>query len=249
MMKRVIVITAAICLSFIVNAACAYTWRLVASYPTPGPNPRGYSVYGVESGWIVQGEAIPHVYHVYWYTGSIITSFPAPGGAGAWGIAGSSPGGFYVSNNSTSWIYKVTSTGSLVSSFLCPVAGPADIDFHWYTYQLCIAIPDQNIIAVVDRTTGSLISTFAAPGSRPTACCGYQTTLIADSATHAIYEDGVPAITGIGNPVGADEEASTKYDYYVALFVVDDATDHVYFYNKTVAVAPASLGRVKALFK
>jgi hypothetical protein len=114
---------------------------------------------------------------------------------------------------------------------------------------LDIAIPDRNIIAVVDEKTGSLVRTFVAPGSRPTACCGYQTTLIADSATHTIYENGVPVITGIETPVGADEDATTDNDYYVALFVVDDATDHIYYYNNTVEVAPASLGRVKALFE
>jgi hypothetical protein len=73
--------------------------------------------------------------------------------------------------------------------------------------------------------------------------------LIADSATHTIYEDGVPVITGIETPVGADEDASTDFDYHVNLFVVDDATDRIYIYRKTVVVAPASLGRVKALFK
>jgi len=155
----------------------------------------------------------------------------------------------YISNVSTSWIYEITTTGSVVSSFRCPFPGPADMDLRWYPSDLYIAIPDRNIIAVVEETTGSLLSTFKAPGSRPTACCGYQTTLIADAATHTIYENGVPVITGIETPVGADEEATTDNDYYVALFVVDDATDRIYFYNKTVAVAPASLGRVKALFK
>jgi hypothetical protein len=123
------------------------------------------------------------------------------------------------------------------------------MDLRWFPRDLYIAIPDRNIIAVVDETTGSLVSTFKAPGSRPTACCGYQTTLIADSATHTIYENGVPEITGIETPVGTDWEATTDNDYSVALFVVDDATDRIYLYNKTIAVVPASLGRVKALFK
>ena len=248
-MKRVIVTTAAICLAFIVNAATAYTWRLVASYPVPVPSPRGYRVSSVSAGYVVDAGSPPYVYHFHLRTGSIVSSFPAPGGAGAWGITGSPSSGFYVSNNRTSWIYEVTGTGSVISSFRCPVAGPADIDLHWYTYNFLIAIPDQNIIAVVDRTTGSLVSTFAGPGSRPTACCGYQTTLIADSATHTIYENGVPVITGIETPVGADWDATTDNDYSVALFVVDDATDRIYFYNKTVAVVPASLGRIKALFE
>jgi hypothetical protein len=114
------------------------------------------------------------------------------------------------------------------------------MDLRWYPRDLYVAIPDRNIIAVVDETTGSLVSTFKAPGSRPTACCGYQTTLIADSATHTIYENGVPVITGIETPVGADWDATTDNDYSVALFVVDDATDRIYWYERTLAVAPAS---------
>jgi hypothetical protein len=152
----------------------------------------------------------------------------------------------YISNVKTSWIYEITRTGSVVSSFRCPIPGPADMDLRWYPSDLYVAIPDRNIIAVVNETTGSLVSTFRAPGSRPTACCGYGTTLIADAATHTIYENGVPVITGIETPVGADEEATTDF---VALYVVDDATDRMYMYVSGMPVEPASLGRVKALFQ
>ncbi len=245
-MKRVI--TAACCVGFIVNAAMAYTWHLVGSYPVPVPNPRGYRVSSPFSGYIVDAGSIPYIYHFRLRTGSIVSSFPAPGGAGTWGIAGF-VGNSYISNNWTSWIYEVTTYGSVVSSFRCPIDGPADMNLRWFPSDLYIAIPDRNIIAVVDETTGSLVSTFKAPGSRPTACCGYQTTLIADAATHTIYENGVPVITGIETPVGADEESTTDNDYVVTLYVVDDATDRIYLYNKTVAVVPASLGRVKALFE
>lgn len=249
MMKRVIVITAAICLAFIVNAAMAYTWHLVASYPTPVSNPRGFRVSGGSVGYVVEGGSIPYVYQYHLSTGSIVSSFPAPSGGGAWGMTGRTSLKMYISNNRTSWIYEITSTGSVTSSFRCPVAGPADMNLNWISGYLDIAIPDRNIIAVVDETTGSLVRTFVAPGSRPTACCGYQTTLIADSATHTIYENGVPVITNLETPVGADERVSTDNDYYVGLFVVDDFTDHIYMYVKTVAIAPASLGRVKALFE
>ena len=121
------------------------------------------------------------------------------------------------------------------------------MDLRWAPSKLYIAIPDRNIIAVVDETTGSLVSTFKAPGSRPTACCGYQTTLIADAATHTVYENGVPVITGIATPVGADDNFTLDYDYWV--YVVDDATDRIYWYERVLAVAPASLGRVKVLFE
>ncbi len=246
MMKKAI--AAAFYFGFIVVPfVCA--WRFVASYPTPVSNPRGYQVYSISRGYVVSAGSTPYVYWYYLLNGSILSSFPAPGGAGAWGITGSPLSGFYVSNNRTSWIYKVTETGSVISSFLCPVARPADMDLRWSPRNLYIAIPDRNIIAVVNEDTGSLVSTFKGPGSRPTACCGYQTTLIADAATHTIYENGVPVITGIETPVGADWDATTDNDYSVTLFVADDATDRIYIYIKTVAVLPASLGRVKALFE
>jgi hypothetical protein len=121
------------------------------------------------------------------------------------------------------------------------------MNISWMTRYLEIAIPARNVIAVVDPTTGSLVSTFAGPGSRPTACCGYQTRLIVDAGTHTVYENGVAVITGIDTPVGADEQFTLDYDYWI--YVVDDATDRIYWYERVVAVAPASLGRVKALFE
>jgi hypothetical protein len=238
-------IVGAMCLGF-TAAAGAYTWELVASYPVPVPNPRGYRVYGASYGYIIDAGTTPYVYEIYLRTSSIVSSFPAPGGAGAWGIAGVTDE-LYISNNRTSWIYEVTAYGSVVSSFRCPIEGPADMDLRWAPSNLYIAIPDRNIIAVVNETTGSLVSTFRAPGSRPTACCGYQTTLIADAATHTVYENGVPVITGIATPVGADDNFTLDYDYWV--YVLDDATDRIYMYEKTVAVVPASLGRVKAMFE
>ena len=155
----------------------------------------------------------------------------------------------YFSNNQTSWIYETTTTGSLYSSFRCPVPGPADLDIRGFPISLYIAIPDRNVIAVVNPTTGSLVSTFAGPGSRPTGCCGYGMTLISDSATHTIYEDGRPVITDIQTPVGIDESHTLGQDIGHFIWVLDAATNYIYRYDKWTAVEPASLGRVKALFK
>ncbi len=75
-------------------------------------------------------------------------------------------------------------------------------------------------------------------------------TLISDSATHTIYEDGVPVIRGIQTPVGIDERHTTdNTDIGYFLFVLDAATNYIYRYDKWTPVEPASLGRVKALFK
>ena len=247
-MKRFIL--PAIILLPLVTAAAAAAWELVASYPVPVSNARGYARHTTVGGWTVGGGASPYVYLFAHPTSSIVYSFPAPGGAGAWGIGSELGLALYVSNNQTSWIYNITTTGSLYSSFRCPIPGPADLDVRGYPLCLYVAIPDRNVIAVLDRTTGSLVSTFKGPGSRPTGCCGYGMTLISDSATHTIYEDGVPVITGIQTPVGIDEAHTTdSTDIGHFLFVVDAATNYIYRYDDWVAVEPASLGRVKALFR
>jgi hypothetical protein len=236
-----------IILAFALFAVAGGAWKFVASFRCPVANARGYAASSEVGGWTVNDGTTPYVYHFNFNIGSILTSFPAPGGAGAWGIGSDLGLAFFVSNNRTSWIYHITTAGSLYSSFRCPIAGPADLDVRGFPRYLYVAIPDRNIIAVVNQTTGSLVSTFAAPGSRPTGCCGYGTTLISDSATHTIYEDGVPVITGIQTPVGIDEGFTADVGHFV--WVLDAATNYIYRYDNWVGVAPASLGRVKALFR
>ena len=243
--KLIIFVLLFVCVS---GACYASTWKLYASYPTPGPNPRGYR--GEVSGFVVQDGTSAYIYRVAWPR--IISSFAAPGGRGAWGLCLESGWDMYLSNNRTSWIYHINSTGSVYSSFRCPVDGPADMERRWYQgtlYYLHVAIPGRNIIAVVNQTTGSLVSTFSGPGSRPTACGGppFQ-FFVADSGTHAVYEEGKVVISGITTPVGFDYTAITD-GWVDQLFVVDDATDRIYFYRDSSGVAPASLGRVKALFR
>ena len=221
---------------------------MYASYPTPGPNPRGYWSGGPDAGYIVMDGANPRVYHYWWEQSSVLSSFPAPGGLGAWGIARKPGGGFFVTNNRTSWIYETTTQGSIVNSFRCPLDGPADCEFAWPGF--IVAIPDRNIIALLNYTTGSLIRTYAGPGRRPIGCGGYAHFYVSDSATHTVYEDGVPVITGIQTPVGFSYAWGMAPPYDWHLYIVDDATDHYYCYIRSVsAVEPASLGRVKALFK
>jgi hypothetical protein len=190
----------------------------------------------------------PYVYRYSWEQGSIRWSFPAPGGAGAWGIARESSGDLFITNNRTSWIYETTSQGSVLNSFRCPFDGPADCEFAWPGF--IVAIPDRNIIALLNYKTGSLIGTYAGPGRRPTGCGGYAHFYVADAATHTVYEDGVPIITGIQTPVGFSYLWFMAPPYDRHLYVVDDTTDRYYFYCRDdLGVFPASLGRVKALFR
>ena len=194
----------------------------------------------------------PHVYFYSWEYSTIRSSFPAPGGLGAWGITRASSSSFFITNNRTSWIYETTRDGSILSSFRCPFDGPADLGIKSFNPSgLLVAIPDRNILALLDRTTGSLLGTYAGPGSRPMGYYGYAHMYVADAGTQTIYENYVPVITGIQEPVGFSGLAYTAPPYDIELFVIDDATDRYYYYYRSseTSVAPASLGRVKALFK
>jgi hypothetical protein len=88
------------------------------------------------------------------------------------------------------------------------------------------------------------------PGSRCTSCAGYSAFFVTDDVTHTVYEDGQPNVTNLLSPVGVSYVAETRNRIWeVQLYVVDDATDKVYIYQKSIDVEPASFGRVKALFK
>ncbi len=232
------------------GASYGDVWKLYASYPTPGPNPRGYSSLHPGAGYIVMDGAAPRIYYYSWERAAILSSFRPPGGPGAWGIFYRDPE-LYITNNLTSWIYKTTTQGSVITSFRCPLDGPADLGFKaYYPVGLLVAIPDRNLIALLDWTTGSLVGTYAGPGSRPTAASGYAHIYIADAGTHTIYENGVPIITGIQNPVGLGSTWFMEPPYDKYIYVIDDATDRYYFYYRSSSgVEPASLGRVKALFQ
>jgi hypothetical protein len=222
-------------------------WELVASYPTPAAAPRGYCLTDLNAGWLVAGAGTPYLYHVYWPTGSVAASFAAPGGAGAWGVGEGSGGRLYVSNHDTSYFYETTTAGSVVTSFPCPLAGPADLSRAYPGPYLYVAIPENNVIAAVEPATGSLVATYAAPGSYPTACCSYRACFVADAAEHAVYFEGRQIITGLQAPAGLDELSST--DDATFLYVTAEETDRLYVYHSGAPVFPASVGRVKALFR
>ena len=246
-MKNAIV--GAVCFALLA-VSLVHSWRLEASYPTPGPNPRGYSSSHYEAGYIVMDGAAPRVYYYSWLSASILSSFRAPGGPGAWGVFYRHPE-LYITNNLTSWIYETTTQGSVITSFRCPLDGPADLGLKaYYPVGLLVAIPDRNLIALLDWTTGSLVGTYAGPGSRPTAASGYAHIYIADAGTHIIYENGVPIIRGIQTPVGLGSAWFMEPPYDLEIYVIDDATDRYYYYRwSSSGVEPASLGRVKALFE
>lgn len=220
--------------------AAAAEWTLIGSWPTPGPEPRG-----MDYGWLASDGSPALIYRIVTGTGSISASFAAPGGAGVWGVCrGTNYQNLFVSNYTSSYIYNVTTAGSILSSFMCALPGPAGMEFSSGLY---VSFPNQNLIASVNMTTGSIISSFSGPGSRVTACW-WSGAFAADSETHAIYGNQQVIIAGIETPCGLCGIGTTR-EPATLIYVADAATDYVYTYYNGAAVEPASLGRVKAVYR
>jgi len=235
-----------------VATPAAAAWYVVSSCPAPCAEPRDLNAYG--NCYLVGDGPTPHVYRINPKNGSVYSSFAAPGGPGAWGITRvANPDVFYLSNYRTSCIYKITTTGSVLSSYLCPLPGPAGISWGALK-QLEVTIPELNVLAALDFKEGYLISAFRGPGLRPTACLGENGEFIGDAGTHTVYQRSgsrwYPIITGIETPAGM---SAYKYIYDtppgMGLYIVDAATKYIYNYENNAPVTPASLGRVKALFQ
>jgi hypothetical protein len=251
MLKKAIPL-AAVLVNIITSGAA--DWRLLSSCPAPCAEPRDLTP---GAGCYLVGDGLtPQIYEMDPATGSVYSSFPAPGGPGAWGITdtGDIPiVVLYFSNNRTSWIYKITTTGSVLSSYLCPLPGPAGISWGGPN-RLEVTIPDLNVVAALHLKEGYLISACRGPGLRPTSCIGVDWDFVGDAGTHTVYRGSgskwYPIITGIEAPSGMD-----AYQYHSdngalwGLFIVDAATKYIYHYEDDAAVTPASLGRVKALFR
>jgi len=220
-------------------------WGILSSFRTPCNEPRG-----LVGNYLVGDASTPYIYILSLKTGSVFSSFAAPGGPGAWGITSAGEEyEFHISNYSTSWIYRINTTGSVLNSFVCPLPGPAGINRRWPNL-LEIVIPDKNIIAVVNALSGSLVSTIPGPGLRPTACDGYGPAFITDAGTHAVYLNGRVIIEDIEFPAGIWEgEQHPKDTERRSLYVVDAATKQIYDIRDNISVVPASLGRIKALFR
>ena len=100
-------------------------WIIVSSYPAPAPNARGVAFnapYGLS---VLCDGTPPRVYSVHKPSEYISLAVPT----GAWGLSRWREWGtdLVVSNYNTSYIYRLTTTGSVISSFRCPRDHPADM--------------------------------------------------------------------------------------------------------------------------
>jgi hypothetical protein len=240
-------------------AAGADDWppRLVGSFPAP-PNAIALSCE-YQPLYALVGGREPLILILDGSNGSITGSYNLPVPYGARGIATTGSGSPYlwVSNRLNSFLYYLTTGGSLLGSFRCPEGTPFGLGGYWYgggpdKGYLTVSCRNENQILRVNPTTGSLASSFSGPA---TAVIGYDERFAVDRYSDCLYWkrggfwevlDTLPArprgVT-VAERISTDA-APGALDAYVIC-----RDDYIYHYYGWTAVAPASLGRVKALFR
>lgn len=251
-MWRDVLITAVVCA---MSAGARADWppRLVASFPAP-PGARDVAFEG-RGTLFVLSPGTPATVYTTATNGSIVGSFTVTVSSGARGLAldGSSFNRFWISDRLNGYIYALTTAGSVTGSFPCSVGKPYGLGFSVYNPThgsgLFASCRDENVIVRLNQTTGSLLSSFAGPGS---AVIGYDDWLGVDRDSRYLYWDfnrewrvldTLPAL-----PYGVATGVLWPTDQDVGAFVLC-RNGYIYRYAGYNAVAPASLGRVKALFR
>jgi hypothetical protein len=246
MKKKVLIIVAA---TLVMTAlASASGWLMIASYPAPAPNARGYCEGAPFHDSILCDGSPPRVYDGNNPSNFIILDVPS----GVWGLSAWFGNPITVTNYVNSYIYHLTTKGSVISSFRCPKDHPADLSKSpWVTR--FVAIPNENL-ALELTSTGSVISSFRGPGTRLTAIQAVQSWeyIIGDPSTHKIYFAGygcanlnAPSAIYAGKGTGDGPPDPEWFN------VLDSSTNYIYSFRWVgpEPIDPASLGRVKALFE
>ncbi len=239
------VITATLAILAFANPVAATRWTMWWSRPGPAAKARGLS-FGAPFHVLTDGSP-PRVWPILTtgYGTPVRLNVPT----GAWGLEWGESSGGWVSNYNNGYIYRVASNGSVVSSFRCPRAHPAEIAVRAVPYgDIAVALPEDNLILFL-TFTGSIVRSERGPGSRVTAVSFTAGRCVGDAGTHKVYTwdgtFGVPAVAGI----------ATDYPmsgYYDEVFITDAENNTVQYWIYSGVrpfVAPASLGRVKALFQ
>ncbi len=244
-------------------AASVQAWppALVASFPAP-PGTWDVAFEGTDWGLYALADGTPpKVYKLHYTTGSIISSFSAPIPNGARGISYNTyPNDrMWISNRLNGYIYVLTTTGSLISSFPSPLGTPYGLGYAfedfvhgYYRRVFYVSARDENAIGILGFSSGSLITSFAGPA---TAVVAFDDFFAGDLYTNDVYWDYYGSwqvfdtLPARPYGIGADAAWCMGGDLqWVDLFVVC-ANGYIYHYYGTSAVAPASLGRLKALYR
>jgi hypothetical protein len=230
--------------------------RLVGSFAAP---PGAIDVaYEWGPLYALVGGSKPTVFVLNDNNGSIIQSFRVPVPNGSRGITYETyPSRMWVSNRINRHVYRLTTTGSLAGSFVCPGGAPYGLGYSYFSAPhgrgLFVTCRDENLVLNVDSITGSVIGSFAGPAS---AALEYDDCFCVDRDSNYLYWDyysewrvldTLPARPW-GVATGVDK--TTDQAIGVRSFVLCD-NGYIYCYSGTESgnVAPASLGRVKALFR
>ena len=266
-MKRVLIIAIA---AAVTAAAYGKLGDLVASFPN---QPRTYTHYGLaaDAGYLYSYYYTTgyHIYRMLRSNGSLVSSYPNPLGTTTPNsyCRGLSYGGgtyLYINNYYTRVVGRFyASTGSLVSTWTWPTSlsyrsgiccTHDGTNYGSYIYQN--SNPDRNFL--YSTAAGSLISSFHRYASYiHDLAWDYGNSMIwyGGSTTEHIYgittTGSIVASWRVPEPVRAP--CGVAY-YGQRLYVstiqgVPDEYIWVYDCPKEFAVAPASLGRVKALFR
>jgi hypothetical protein len=205
---------------------------------------RGCTYYGAQS--VLTDGTPPRVWPVL--TSGYGTPVRLNVPAGAWGLSWDEYIGGYVSNYDNSYIYRVNTSGSVVSSFRCPRDHPAEINWSYSYGDLSVAVPEENLILYL-TVTGSIVKSEAGPGTRVTAPANFGRYLcVGDAGTHKVYTYAgtfnVPSVAGLCT----NTPMSGPYD---RIWLTDAVTNTLQSWMRGTAqpVGPSSLGRVKALFR
>jgi len=251
-MVRDVLFTAAVLA--LAAGAGAQVWppRLVASFAAPpGAVDVAYELRGL---YVLVNAASPAVCELT-TNGSLVASFQVPVPAGARGITydGYSWSRFFISNRTNGYIYRLTTAGSLVGSFRCAAGAPYGLGFtdgySPHGLGLFAACRDAGYIARLNATTGSLLSTFAGPAAAPVTYDDFFAGVRDDPRLYWDYYGTWQVLATMpANLAGVAAGIRWETDPLVHLYVLCN-NGYIYHYSGYTAVAPASLGRLKALYR
>jgi hypothetical protein len=224
-------------------------WEILGSYSAPAPNARSIARDAPYPISVLCDGNPPRVYNLYQPGQYITLGVPQ----GAWGLTTwyQWPNNLVVSNHNNGFIYRLTKSGSVISSFRCPKPHPADLGGGLYS-KSWVAIPDENL-AIEVTTTGSVLNSFSGLGTRLTAIdvgLSFRTdAIMGDPATHRVYFLGHGALN-MATPAGLWASRRTGEPPYANIWVVNAADNRIYWIDSSggETVGPASFGRVKGLF-
>lgn len=235
--------------------------RLVGSFPAPPDAIALACEY--EPLYALVGGTHPTVFILDRSSGAPIGNFYVTVPDGARGIAatGSSPTSMWISNSVDGFLYRLTTTGSLLGSFRCPGGTPYGLGGYKYgggpdAGYVSVSCRNENEILRINATTGSLASSFPGPA---TAVIGYDEMFAVDRYSDCLFWkpqvrfgywevlDTLPALPwSVTTTVYGTTDGAASVICYVLC-----GDGHIYRFEgvKGDAVAPASLGRVKALYR